>query len=58
MNTETTKPARVCAYCGKPSIEAQCDACRYDDELQPWIGAAIRDRVEDQFVRVFGEKDR
>ncbi len=54
MSTETVSPQRACAYCGKPSVEAQCDACRYDDELPPWIGAAIRDRVDAQFDAFFG----
>lgn len=54
MNTEAPTQQRRCAYCGRPSIEAQCDDCRYDDELPPCIGEGYRDRLNAQFDAVFG----
>lgn len=45
----------VCVYCGQPTAatERACDDCAPDGELVPAIGAAYRDRLEEQFDRVF-----
>ena len=44
-----------CVYCGQPTLatHAICDECAPDGELVPAIGAMYRDRLEEQFMRVF-----
>lgn len=47
--------ANVCVYCGRPTLttEHYCTDCVQDGELVPAIGAAYRDKLEEQFDRVF-----
>ncbi|HMM26607.1 MAG TPA: hypothetical protein PKA36_17600 [Pseudoxanthomonas mexicana] len=47
--------ANVCVYCGQPTLttEPVCCDCAPDGELVPAIGAAYRDKLEEQFNRVF-----
>ena len=49
------KTATVCVYCGQPTAtpEQVCDDCAPDGELVPAIGAAYRDKLQEQFDRVF-----
>jgi len=47
-------------YCGQPTLTANtaCADCAPDGELVPAIGAAYRDKLEEQFIHVFCQVER